>query len=200
MKHVKDDILLDGRPLIRRYYPVFGEPQAQRLFRQLCVSLPWEQPRVRVFGREYPAPRLQSWHGDPESVYRYSGLTLTPRPWTPELALIRERVEALTGRGFNSVLANLYRDGQDAMGWHADDEKELGDAPWVVSLSLGATRDFVLRRKGETRQALRLGLRHGELLVMAPEVQYYWQHSLPRRARVSEERINLTFRRVVWSP
>lgn len=196
----EEEILLDGRPLLRRYPGVLPAAEANRLFSRLLEGLPWEQPRVRVFGREHAAPRLQSWHGDPDAVYRYSGLTLHPLPWTAELSRIRERVRELAGISFNSVLVNLYRDGDDSMGWHADDEPELGTSPRVASFSLGATRDFALRRKGESRQALKVALGNNELLLMAPDVQRHWQHSLPRRRRVMAARINLTFRQVLSRP
>lgn len=195
----EEPVLLDGEPLLSRVHPFMPEADAERLLATLLRSLPWRQPRVRVFGREHPVPRLQSWHGDPQARYRYSGLTLTPEPWTAELAEIRDRIQAVTGHRFNSVLANLYRDGRDSMGWHADDEPELGEAPRVASFSLGAERDFALRRKGESRRAARLALRHNELLIMAPALQHHWQHSLPRRATLEAARVNLTFR-LIQSP
>lgn len=195
-----ESLLLDGRPLLRRYHPFLAPGEARQLFERLLEDLPWEQPRVRVFGREHPAPRLQSWHGDPDAVYRYSGLTLRPLPWTRELGRIAERIEAVTGHRFNSVLANLYRDGRDSMGWHADDERELGPSPRVASVSLGAERDFALRRRGARRQALTLALRDNELLLMEPGLQEGWQHSLPRRLRIKAPRVNLTFRQVLPCP
>lgn len=191
-----EEVLLDGQPLIRRYHPLLSPEYADDLLRNLRTKLPWEQPCVRLYGREYPVPRLQSWHGDAEACYRYSGLNMRPEAWTEELASLRAHIEAITGHVFNSVLVNLYRHGRDRMGWHADDEPELGADPWVASLSLGAVRDFALRRKGENRQALKLALRHNELILMAPALQRHWQHGLPARARIQHPRINLTFRRV----
>ena len=195
-----EPIELDGRRLIRRLRPLLPEGRADAYFRRLCAELPWTQPAVEVYGRHHPVPRLQSWHGDPEAEYRYSGLTLTPEPWHPLLADLRARIERLCATRFNSVLANLYRDGRDSMGWHADDEPELGPEPWVASLSLGAERDFALRRKGETRMAFKWPLAHNELWLMAPGLQHHWQHSLPRRKRVAHPRLNLTFRWVGPAP
>src|SRR5690606_5801874 len=113
---------------------------------------------------------------------------------TDELQQARALAEGLTGQHYNSVLANLYRNGLDHMGWHADDEAELGQTPWIASLSLGAERDFCLGRKGANRIALRLALPHNSLLLMAPQLQRHWQHSLPVRKRVQTARLNLTFR------
>lgn len=195
-----EPIELDGRPLIRRLRPLLPEDRAGECFQRLCAELPWEQPAVEVYGRHHPVPRLQSWHGDPEAEYRYSGLTLSPEPWHPLLADVRARIEQVSDIRFNSVLANLYRDGRDSMGWHADDEPELGPEPRVASLSLGAERDFALRRKGETRMAFKWPLAHNELWLMEPELQHHWQHSLPRRKRVEQARLNLTFRWVQPPP
>ncbi len=189
-----EPIELDGRPLIRRLCPLLPEDFAGDCLRRLSAELPWTQPEVEVYGRCHPVPRLQSWHGDPDAEYRYSGLTLSPEPWHPLLADLRARIERACGTSFNSVLANLYRDGGDSMGWHADDEPELGAHPRVASLSLGAERTFALRRKGETRMAFKWPLVHNELWLMEPGMQSRWQHSLPKRKRVAQARLNLTFR------
>lgn len=168
---------------------------ADALFEALHGGLAWENHRVRLFGREHPSPRLSLWIGDPEAAYRYSGILRNPMPWTPALADLRVRLAAALGVDFDSVLANLYRDGRDAMGWHADDEPELGPAPVIASLSLGATRRFVLRhRDGEPRRAI--DLPSGSLLVMQGATQSNYRHALPRTARPVGPRINLTFRRV----
>ena len=166
------------------------------LMNRLITKLEWEQPEIRLFGRWQRIPRLQHWCADEGVSYRYSGRTLPTAPWAQELDWLRQMTEQLTGLAFNSVLVNLYRDGQDAMGWHADDEAELGPAPWIASWSFGASRDFCLRRKGETRTSHRMTLTDSSLLLMSPAVQHRWQHALPRRQRVKEARLNLTFRRV----
>lgn len=175
---------------------------ADALLQAVRAQLPWEVHRVRLFGRHVDAPRLSAWVGDADAAYRYSGTTYTPHPWPAALAHIRARLHAELGVDFNGVLANRYRDGRDAMGWHRDDERELGPAPVIASLSLGATRRFVLRRAAPegARGAYErhaIDLPHGSLLVMAGATQAHWQHALPRTARPVGERLNLTFRRIV---
>ena len=170
-------------------------PERAALFEAVRREVPWETHLIRLFGREIPSPRLSCWIGDPDATYVYSGTRFEPRPWTPRLAALRERVAAATGARFNSVLANLYRDGRDGMGFHADDEPELGDAPVIASLSLGATRRFVLkRRRGAGR--FELPLEDGTLLVMRGATQRHWNHALPKTAKPAGPRINLTFRHV----
>lgn len=186
--------LLDG---LLHYYPALLEPQqAAILYQLLLQEIPWQQGRVVIYGREHIIPRLQAWHGDPGICYTYSGKTLHADPWTPTLQIICQQLNQLTGLQLNAVLCNLYRDGQDCMGWHADDERELGENPRILSLSLGAERDFALRRKGSSRQSGLLSLASGSLLDMQPGMQHQWQHSLPKRARVLQPRINLTFRTI----
>lgn len=163
------------------------------LFEALRAEIPWETHVVRIFGREIASPRLSCWIGDPDTRYVYSGTRFAPHPWTPRLAALRERIAAATDAPYNSVLANLYRDGRDGMGFHADDEPELGDAPVIASLSLGATRRFVLkRRRGTGRFELALG--DGALLVMRGATQRHWNHALPKTSKPVGPRINLTFR------
>ena len=171
--------------------------EADQLLQKLTETLAWEAREIRMFGKWLPQPRLTAWYGAPEAHYRYSGLDWEPRPWTPELADLRQRLEAACNTSFNSVLANLYRHGQDSMGWHSDAEPELGAQPVIASISLGATRDFQLRHK--TRKDVpteTLQLSHGSLLLMAGPTQHFWKHQLPKRKRVSEARINLTFRQI----
>lgn len=186
---------LDAQTLIYGWDGLMG-PDAGTLADQLYGQLPWCQPNISLFGRSHPIPRLQSWHGEAEARYRYSGLPLKPEPWSPALRAIRERVTAVTGLTFNSVLANLYRDGQDSMGWHADDEEELGPRPWIASYSLGAARTFSFRAKGQGKTSHRMDLLHDQLILMSPEVQARYQHALPKRMRCQSWRINLTFRNV----
>lgn len=173
---------------------------ASRWLQDLSTETPWTQPNIRLYGREFAVPRLVAWYGDAEARYRYSGLVHEPLPWTPLLSGIRERVEAQVCQHLNGVLLNLYRDGQDAMGWHSDDEPELGSEPLVVSLNLGATRRFDFRRKGTSRIEHSLELEHGSLLVMRGVTQHYWQHQIARTRKVSEPRLNLTFRQLFREP
>ncbi len=164
--------------------------EADELFEQL-LSADWEQPQVTVFGRSTPIPRQSIWYGD--AVYVYSGTTNEPRAWPAHLDQLRRRLEAGTGCRYNSCLANLYRDGHDTVGWHADDEPGLGAHPTIASVSLGATRDFRVRRRADG-EAWTIPLGHGDVLVMSGESQADYQHSIPRRARAEGARVNLTFR------
>ena len=168
--------------------------QTPQLRQALGQSLAWEQPLVTVYGKQHRTPRLTCWAADPGCSYRYSGLQQAIHPWTAELETLRQLLLDQLGVRFNSLLLNRYRDGADRMGWHADDEPELDDQAPIVSLSLGAARDlrFRPRRGGEAPFAINLA--DGDLLVMDPPSQRHWQHALPPRARVSQERINLTFR------
>jgi len=171
--------------------------EADALFAQLMIGIPWEIHRIRLFGREIDSPRLSCWMGDPDAVYRYSGTRFTPHPWHPALQALRERLEREFAVAFNSVLANRYRSGRDAMGWHSDDEPELGETPVIASISLGATRRFVLKHRQEPGRKLELPLPHGSLLLMSGETQRHYRHALPRTAKLTGERINLTFRNIL---
>ena len=172
----------------------------QEYFETLRNELPWRSEKIQIFGRSMPIPRLQSWHGEREAKYRYSQLDLTPEPWTKTLLEIRERLrQHRPDVEFNSVLANLYRDGRDSMGWHSDDEPELGPEPVIASLSFGATRPFRFRHK--TRRELKpisLDLPSGSLLWMEGKTQEQWLHCLPKRTGKNDPgpRINLTFRQI----
>ncbi|WP_019946975.1 alpha-ketoglutarate-dependent dioxygenase AlkB family protein [Hymenobacter aerophilus] len=171
--------------------------EAAALLAELTATVAWRQEPIKLFGREVMQPRLTAWYGDPNATYRYSGLHLEPLPWLPALQHLRAQLEAATGARFNSVLLNLYRSGQDSMGYHADDEPELGPAPVIASLTLGATRTFRLKpRPGVPAQALSLPLPAGSLLVMRGETQQNWLHALPKTVRPVGPRLNLTFRLV----
>ena len=187
-------LLLPGADLL--FDPAFlPTSEAGRLLAQLTEEVAWEQRSIRLFGQEVPQPRLTAWYGDPAARYTYSGLSWEPRPWTPALLNLRHRLEAATSARFNSVLLNHYRDGRDSMGWHSDDEPELGPAPAIASLSLGATRRFRLRpRAGLAHPPFGLDLPHGSLLLMRGPTQQHWQHALPKTARPVGPRLNLTFR------
>jgi len=172
--------------------------EADALLAELRDTIPWETHVIRLFGREVASPRLSCWIGDPGASYVYSRTRFEPHPWPAALAALRPRLEQACGATFNSVLANLYRDGRDAMGWHSDDEPELGPAPVIASLSLGASRRFVFRAKAHRPAvALELQLPHGSLLRMGGATQRLYQHALPRMARVQASRVNLTFRHIL---
>ncbi len=171
--------------------------EADGLYRTLQDGVPWEVHRIHLFGRWMDSPRLSCWMGDADAHYRYSGADFVPSPWLPVLLPLRERLQQACQSRFNSVLLNRYRDGRDSMGWHSDDEPELGERPVIASLSLGASRRFLLRRRDDHSHKREFLLGHGDLLVMAGDTQRDWQHALPKTARPLGERINLTFRRVV---
>lgn len=165
-------------------------------------AITWSQQSIRIYGRQVAQPRLTSWMG--EAAYTYSGRRHEPAPLPPLVAALRMSAELHTGARFNSVLANLYRDGSDSVAWHADDEPELGIEPVIASLSLGAPRAFKIRRWSEVNPSARrarvdswtIELGHGDLLVMSGPSQRDYQHAVPKIARAVEPRVNLTFRQV----
>jgi alkylated DNA repair dioxygenase AlkB len=175
----------------------FSPGEADARFSALRSRIDWREEDILIFGERRRVPRLVAWHGDPGTSYTYSGTLHEPSPWTGELQTIRDRVEALTGQRYNSVLLNLYRDGRDGMGWHSDDERELGRDPVIASVSLGAPRRFCLRPRGHRHLRSDLLLPHGSLLCMAGATQHHWEHAVPKTRRPVGERINLTFRRLV---
>lgn len=170
----------------------------QEVFARLLQEIAWREERIMVWGKLHRQPRLSAWYGDPGACYTYSGKLFAPNPWTPLLATIRSAVEQATACRFNSVLLNHYRDQFDSMGFHSDDEAELGPQPAIASLSLGATRTFILKHK--TRKELkpvRLDLGDGNLLLMAGGTQTNWRHGINKESRACGPRINLTFRLIL---
>lgn len=178
------------------YAPHFlGEGSASQYYNLLEEQLDWQREKIKLFGKEYWQPRLLAWYADAEASYRYSGIVHEPLPWQPALLELKKRIELASASTYNSVLANLYRDGQDSMGWHSDDEPELGQAPIIASLSLGSSRRFAFRpRKGFTGQRQRFDLGHGSLLIMRGQTQARWQHQIAKTKKQVGPRINLTFR------
>lgn len=164
---------------------------------RLADEVPWTVHRIRMFGRWVDSPRLSCWMGDPEASYRYSGALFEPAAWHPAVRALLPALEAACGARFNSVLLNRYRHGGDSMGWHSDDEPELGPAPVIASLSLGVARRFLLRMRDDHATKAEFRLRHGDVLVMRGDCQRVAQHALPKMAGVAGERINLTFRWVM---
>lgn len=162
------------------------------LLGHLTEVIAWEQHDITLFGRTVPTPRLTAWMGD--AAYAYSGVVNEPAPWPPALADLRGQLSAEVGTELNSCLANLYRDGTDSMGFHSDDEPELGSEPTIVSISLGARRRFVLRHR-VTRERWTWELGEGDLLVMRDESQRDFAHAVPKSKRATGARMSLTFRR-----
>ena len=177
-----------------------GNQEADTFYQWLEKTLPWRQGQIQVYGREILTPRLECWLGDPDAIYHYSGQDLKPQPWPPALLELRHRLEAETKATFNSCLANFYRDGRDSVGWHADNEVELGTSPFVASISLGVDRFFDVKPKvkfsSQYGDQQRFTLKHGSLLLMSGSLQREWLHQVPKQLRVKSGRINLTFRRI----
>lgn len=179
--------------LIERFYP---PQQADKLFTDLLNELAWQEEEIFIYGRKLKVPRLMCWYGDESAYYKYSGVTHKPLPWSVNLKIICDDIQKFSDYRFNSVLANLYRDGEDSMGCHADDEPELGLNPVIASLSLGETRNLKFKHQ-YTKAKLDVPLEHGDLLIMAGSLQHHWQHQLPKTKYSKSERINLTFRKIL---
>ncbi len=183
----------DGEVYLIRSF--FRPAEADCLLDDLHSDVPWQEESIVMFGKPAKVPRLVCWVGDPQALYRYSGVLHRPLPWNKPLREIKQRIESFCGKQFNSVLANLYRDGNDSMGWHADKEKELGNNPYIASQSFGAERLFRLRHN-KTKQTLDIYLQHGDLLLMGGTLQRHWRHCVPKTGKPLPARINLTFRQV----
>ena len=186
--------------------PVDAE-EGKRLLEELINQVRWQKDYFVAFHRRFPIPRLQAWFADDGIQYSYSNNLLTTQAWSPRLLRLKQQVEQISGCQFNSVLLTYYRDGEDSVDWHADDERELGDTPWIASLSLGAERLFQFRSKPDDQREHRkttpetreqqIPLPHASLLLMHPEFQRQWQHRVPVQGQIKIPRINLTFRRVI---
>ncbi len=175
------------------------QKSTEQLMLRLFNGTVWRQEQIHVWGKSHLQPRLVAWYGDPKATYSYSGLKLTPLAWTAELVNIKNAIESISGHRFNSVLLNLYRNEQDHMGWHSDDEPELGKCPVIASLSLGATRTFKLKHKTRPEQkVLSFDLNSGSLLLMAGDTQQHWKHCISKEAQSKGTRINLTFRQIIF--
>ncbi|HAG71482.1 MAG TPA: alpha-ketoglutarate-dependent dioxygenase AlkB [Gammaproteobacteria bacterium] len=187
-----------GNARIDEYPTAFEARQALKLAGTLINEIPWHQASIIIAGVPRQVPRLQCWMGDAESIYGYSGMRLSPEPWSEAVISIKQRLCDLTCLNFNSVLLNYYRDGKDSVAWHADDEPELGVDPIIASVSLGAERDFQLCPKNSSSRAVkaRLKLRNGSLLVMGKGMQNNWLHQVPKANNIFDPRINLTFRNI----
>jgi alkylated DNA repair dioxygenase AlkB len=179
----------------RQFLPAAG---AAELLRRLIEQIPWRQDSILLWGKSVPQPRLTAWYGDPGRSYTYSGLTLHPLPWTDDLDLLRTMAEGVAAATFNSVLLNYYRDHNDSVGFHADDEPELGATPTIGSISLGETRALTFKpRKHKDRDPVRIALESGSLLVMKGDTQRNWKHAIAKESRPCGPRVNLTFRRIL---
>ena len=176
------------------YYPNFlSQEVADSYFTIFKNSITWQQYDIKVWGKVYPQPRLTALYSNNDKAYTYSNITMHPTAFSPELLQLKEKIDALAKCEFTTCLLNLYRNGRDSNGWHADNEKELGENPIIASVSLGAERFFHMKHNTKP-QKLKLLLEHGSLLLMKGETQHFWKHQIPKTARDIGERINLTFR------
>ena len=164
----------------------------QNILNEIC----WRNDKIKMFGKVMDQPRKVAWYGDQGVEYTYSGIKMKALEWSPVLKILKLRLEEFLGVNFNSVLINLYRDGNDYMSWHSDDEKELGKNPVIASVSLGCERDFLFRMKSNKLEKVKILLKNGSLLVMQSETQHFWQHSVPKRKMATTPRLNLTFRNI----
>ena len=180
------------------FYPALFDPgESDHFLNQLTQHIAWEEQDIKIFGKMVPVPRLVAWYGDAGKSYSYSGVTMQPLDWTDDLLQIKQRVEAMAELPFNSVLLNLYRDENDSVGWHSDDERELGINPVIASVSFGAERQFQFRHKERTDLRQAITLTSGSLLLMRGETQHHWKHRIPKSNLSCGPRINLTFRTIL---
>jgi alkylated DNA repair dioxygenase AlkB len=177
------------------FYPAFFDAdESQQLLQDLTDNIAWEEQEAKFPWGAVKLPRLTAWYGDAGKNYTYSGMTLTPHEWTDTLLAIKKRVEEVAEIEFNSVLLNMYRSENDSVGWHSDDEPELGANPVIASVSFGATRPFLFKHKDLPANRQSIDLTAGSLLLMRGETQRKWKHSIPKVKSATDKRINLTFR------
>jgi alkylated DNA repair dioxygenase AlkB len=187
----------------------FSKKEADTLFKELLENIAWQQGEISMFGKKVLEPRLTAWYGDAGKTYKYSGKTNIPLAWNAPLLAIKSKIEeevtpsrlsrdvpSVFRAIFNSVLLNLYRNGNDSMGFHSDNEPELGKNPTIASVNFGESRRFIFKRKDNNLEKHELLLTHGSLLIMAGEMQHYWLHGVPKEPKKTNERINLTFRKL----
>jgi alkylated DNA repair dioxygenase AlkB len=191
----KEKISFDLPNALIEYYPnFFDATQSELLFNKLLNEIPWQLDNITVFGKTHPQPRLTALFGNEGKPYSYSNIVMQPHPWNPILMFIKNEIEAVCNENFSTVLLNLYRDGKDSNGWHADNEKELGRNPIIASVSFGAERSFHLKHNSILDAKQKINLEHGSLLLMKGETQHFWKHQIPKTAKPIGSRINLTFR------
>lgn len=180
--------LMDYKPTF------FSRAEVDMLIPKLKETIHWNQETIQMYGKILNTPRLTAWYGDNSKTYAFSGKKYDPYPWTDELLFIKHRVDAACDITFNSVLLNLYRNGNDSVAWHADDEPELGTNPIIASVSFGQMRRFDVRHKLDKKQKYSVDLENGSLLIMKGDLQHNWEHQIPKSTKALRERINLTFR------
>jgi len=180
--------LLDYRP------GIFTTDESETLMQKFISEMPWQQKVIKIYNKHLLTPRLTVWIGDAGTDYSFSGEKYDPLPWTPELLMIKNRIEPLAGTTFNSVLLNYYRDGNDSVAWHSDNENSLGENPVVASVSFGQVRSFDIRNKKDHTQKYSVKLENGSYLLMKGDLQEHWEHRIAKSVKPMKERVNLTFR------
>ena len=190
-------IILHKDGLVNYYGKILAYQEANQYLDLLMQNILWKNDEVIIFGKHIVTKRKTAWYGDSDYLYTYSNITKQALPWTKELYGLKQMVEEFAGVKFNSCLLNLYHNGNEAMGWHSDDEKSLGKDNTIASLSFGAERKFLFKHK-QTKQIISLVLEHGSLLIMKDATQRNWLHSLPKSKNIVQPRINLTFRTIVF--
>jgi len=190
-------VLKDISPDIEFFEHYFSNHESDRYFNILFEEISWRHEAITLYGKKIMQPRLTAWYGDEGKTLRYSGIEMHPTPWTPTLLEIKRRVEQTSPQKFNSVLLNQYRNEKDSVGWHRDNEKDLGALPVIASVSLGATREFQMRRYKEKDFKTSFTLSRGSVLLMKGNTQQLWEHQLPKRSKSIGPRINLTFRNLI---
>jgi len=182
----------DGEVL---FYPtLFSIKESDNYLQTLRQEIIWKQEPIKILGKEIMQPRLTAWYGEADKPYTYSGITMQPYAWTNSLLSIKEKIEYIAGTRFTSALLNLYRTGSDSMGWHRDNEKELGTNPIIGSVSFGATRNFQFRKYADKSNKINVELSHGSFLLMRGSTNHHWEHRVPKISEPINERINITFR------
>ncbi|MGY8922755.1 MAG: alpha-ketoglutarate-dependent dioxygenase AlkB family protein [Flavobacteriales bacterium] len=193
----KGELLLLNDAKIRYFESFFSQNESRAIFNHLHDETPWQQDPITVYGKTYPQPRLTALYAKNTKSYTYSGIKMQPKVMSPMLLEIQKKIATICPTDFTTVLLNLYRDGKDSNGWHADNEKELGENPVIASLSLGEARFFHLKHRRNKEDRLKLLLASGSLLIMEGSTQKHWLHQIAKTARPVGSRINLTFRKII---
>lgn len=188
--------LLPQNGTVQYYGKIFSEEQSELYYVKLLSEIKWQHDVVKIFGKEFVTKRKVALYADEGITYQYTGKTKIAENWTDVLLQIKSSVEEISGHSYNACLLNLYHNGSEAMNWHADNEKEMLENSAIASISFGAERKFGFRHK-ETQEIISLILENGSLLIMKDETQKYWKHKLFTNAKITEPRVNLTFRTIV---
>lgn len=177
------------------YHPrLFGQQESASLLKTFIAETSWAQETVQMYGKMIKTPRLTAWYGDSGKSYTFSGNKYYPIPWTQELLNVKAKIEPIARLRFNTVLLNYYRDGNDSVAWHSDDEYELGKNPVIGSVSFGQARRFDVRQKQDHKHKYSIDLENGSLLLMKGDLQHLWEHCVAKSTKPMKERVNLTFR------